>query len=216
MPVSDHRPAARGAAWRLNALFLGLTASLIGYFMVWLPGPDAGLQLIGIEVGEWIKFLGVGRGRDWFYLPPIVIGLTIALMAATWPNQRPATWLARALAVAVALLAFPAVAAIQLEPPAEWLARLLGIGAVVVVAALGALVSARAPAARWPWLLIAIVALLGLALPTMQYLAVRPVAEAMMKRSLGVGPGVWLNGIGWLLVGAAALLEWRARRAGGK
>ena len=84
---------------RLNLLFLGLTAILAGYFMVWLPGPSAGLQLIGIEVGEWIKFLGIGAGRNWFYLPPIVIGLTLALLAATWPNGRIQTWMARGLAV---------------------------------------------------------------------------------------------------------------------
>ena len=53
------RPAAR---WRppsrLGLLALGLTAIFIGYFLVWLPGPGAGLSLIGVEVGEWIKFLG--------------------------------------------------------------------------------------------------------------------------------------------------------------
>jgi hypothetical protein len=209
--TTDKSRVPGGAAWWLNALFLGLTAMLIGYFMVWLPGPAAGLQLIGIELGEWIKFLGVGRGRDWFYLPPIVIGLIIALLAATWPNGRLATWLARGLAVAVALLAFPAVAAIQLEPRSEWLPRLLGIGLVLLVAALGAVVSARTPAARWPWLVIALVALAGLVLPTAQYLAVRPVAEAIMQRPLGIGPGLWLNGLGSLLAAAAALLEWRAR-----
>ncbi len=209
--MSANQPTGRQPAWRINVIFLGLTAMLIGYFMIWLPGPAAGLQLIGLELGEWIKFLGVGRGRDWFYLPPIGIGLVIALLAATWPNRRPATWLARGVAAAVALLAFPAVAAIQLEPRGEWLARLLGIGVVVVVAALGAVVAARAPGSRWPWLLIAIVALVGLVMPTGQYLAVRPVAEAIMRRPLGIGPGIWLNGGGALLVAAVAFLEWRAR-----
>lgn len=212
MLTPDNGPAARRAAWRLNVLFLGLTAILIGYFMVWLPGPAAGLQLIGIEIGEWIKFLGVGNRRDWFYLPPIVLGLTLALLAATWPNRRPATWLARAVAVAVALLAFPAVAAIQLEPRGEWLARVVWIGAVLVVAALSALVAARQPNVRWPWLLIGVVALVGLLLPTVQYWAVRPMAEAIMRRPLGIGPGVWLNAAGSLMVAGAAFLEWRARR----
>lgn len=211
MPMPAKQPVDRRAAGRLNLLFVGLTAVLLGYFMVWLPGPAVGLQLIGIELGEWIKFLGVGGRRDWFYLPPIMIGLVLALLAATWPNGRPATWLARGLAVAVALLAFPAVAAIQLEPRGEWLPRLLGIGVVIVVAGLGAVVAARAPDSHWPWLLMGLVALMGLLLPTIQYLAVRPVAEAIMRRPLGVGPGVWLNGGGALLVAAAAFLEWRVR-----
>ncbi len=196
--------------FRLNLLFLGLTAIFVGYFIVWLPGPGAGLQLIGIEIGEWIKFLGVGAGRNWFYLPPIVMGTIVALLAAMWPNTRIQTWLARGLAIAIALLAFPAVAAIQMEPRSEWLARLLGIGWVIGLAGLGAIISRRAGDVRWLWLMVAITALVGALLPTMQYLAVRPLVEAALHRSLGIGPGVWLNAGGSLLVMAVALVEFRA------
>ena len=196
--------------FRLNLLFLGLTAIFVGYFIVWLPGPGAGLQLIGIEIGEWIKFLGVGAGRNWFYLPPIVMGTIVALLAAMWPNTRIQTWLARGLAIAIALLAFPAVAAIQMEPRSEWLARLLGIGWVIGLAGLGAIMSRRAGDVRWLWLMVAITALVGALLPTMQYLTVRPLVEAALHRSLGIGPGVWLNAGGSLLVMAVALVEFRA------
>ncbi len=96
---ADVRPAPTRTGFPLTPVFLGLTAILVGYFLVWLPGPSAGLRLIGIELGEWIKFLGVGSRRDLFYLPPIVVGLVLGLVAATWPNDRPQTWLARALAV---------------------------------------------------------------------------------------------------------------------
>lgn len=195
---------------RLNLLFLGLTAVFLGYFVVWLPGPGVGLQLIGIEVGEWIKFLGVGASRNWFYLPPIVMGTVLALLAGMWPNGRIQTWLARGLAIALALLALPAVAAIQLEPRSEWLARLVAIGWVIGVAGLGSVISRRAGDARPLWMIIAIVALLGALLPTMQYLAVRPLVEAALHRSLGIGVGVWLNAGGSLLVLAVALLEFRA------
>lgn len=195
---------------RLNLLFLGLTAIFLGYFVVWLPGPGVGLQLIGIEVGEWIKFLGVGASRNWFYLPPIVMGTVLALLAGMWPNGRIQTWLARGLAIALALLALPAVAAIQLEPRSEWLARLVAIGWVIGVAGLGSVISRRAGDARPLWMIIAIVALLGALLPTMQYLAVRPLVEAALHRSLEIGVGVWLNAGGSLLVLAVALLEFRA------
>lgn len=195
---------------RLNLLFLGLTAIFVGYFLVWLPGPATGLQLIGIEIGEWIKFLGVGRGRDLFYLPPIVLGLTLALLAATWPNERPQTWLARLIAVGLALLAFPAVAVIQLEPRGEWLPRLAMIAVVAVVAGIGALVARRNPRSLWPWLLIAIVALVGAILPTLQYVVVRPVVEEALRRSIGFGPGLWLNLVGSLIVAAVALAEFMA------
>lgn len=169
------------------------------------------MQLIGIEIGEWIKFLGVGPRRDLFYLPPIVLGLALALLAATWPNNRPQTWVARGLAVAVALLAFPAIAAIQLEPSSEWLFRLMLISVVVFVAAIGAAVAARAPGSLWPWLMMAIVTALGALLPTLQYLAVRPLVEEIMRRPIGIGLGVWLNAAGCLLAATMVLVEFAAR-----
>lgn len=197
-------------AFRLNLLFLGLTAIFVGYFMVWLPGPAAGLQLIGIELGEWIKFLGVGNRRTWFYLPPIVIGATLALLAATWPNGRRGAWWMRGLAVAVAMLAFPAIAAIQLEPPSEWLTRVLWIALVAFVVPAGALLSSRGAGARWSWPAIGLVALAGAVVPTLQYLAVRPAVEGILRQPVGVGVGVWLNAAGSLLVAAVAFAEWRA------
>jgi hypothetical protein len=189
-----------------------LTLIFIGYFQVWLPGPGAGLQLIGIEIGEWIKFLGVGSRRNYFYLPPIVLGLLIALLSALLPNGRWQTWVARGLAIAVALLAFPAIAAIQLEPASEWLARLLMIALVVILVALVSLFSVRSAGSSWPWFLMALVAVSGLVLPTIQYLAVRPVVEDVMQRDIGIGPGLWLNLFGCLIVMAVSLFEFAAGR----
>jgi hypothetical protein len=197
---------------RLNLLFLGLTAMFVGYFMVWLPGPSAGLQLIGVEIGEWIKFLGMGAGRDLFYLPPIALGLALALLAATWPNNRPRTWLARGLAVAVSLLAFPAIAAIQSEPASQWLARLLAIALVALVAVVGAIIAGRSPASAWPWLLMAVVILVGVILPTWQYFSVQSIVEAIMRRPIGIGAGVWMNAAGGGLAAAAAFSIFLATR----
>lgn len=205
MPTPSNPRPSPGSG-RLNLLFLGLTAIVVGYFLIWLPGPSAGLQLIGIEVGEWVKFLGVGPHRDWFYLPPIVAGMTIALLAAMWPNDRLRTWLGRCLAVAVALPAFPAIAAIQMEPRSEWLARLLLIGLVLVTAVLGAWWGGRGRRI-WIWAAMVITALAGLVLPTAQYVAVRPVVEAILLYPIGIGPGVWLNVAGSALVACIAALE---------
>lgn len=198
-----------------NLLFLGLTAILTGYFLVWLPGPGVGLQLIGIEIGEWIKFLGVGLGRDWFYLPPIVIGLTLGLLAAKWPNDRLQTWLARGLAVAVALLAFPAIASIQLEPPIQWLFRLVMIGLVIIMTVVGVLIAGQDGSdPPWIWLAMAAIALLGAILSTVEYIVVKPVVEEITNRPIGIGPGVWLNIGGSLLVASAAIAQsYLTRRA---
>ncbi len=194
-----------------SLLTLGLTAIFVGYFLVWLPGPAAGLRLIGVEIGEWIKFLGVGRARDLFYLPPVALGLLIALWTMTWsPGQPPAwrAWAARGLAVAVALLAFPAVESILNEPRGEWLARLAAVGLAVLTAALSGFAN-RAPNARWVWPLMAVVALVAAILPTWQYFAVRPVVIDILHQPVGVGPGVWVNALGGLLVAAVCLAEWQ-------
>jgi hypothetical protein len=193
-------------------LFLGLTGVFVAYFLVWLPGPSAGLQLIGLEIGEWIKFLGVGGRRDIFYLPPITLGLTLALLAATWPNDRPQTWAMRALAVGVSLLAFPAIAAIQLEPVGEWLPRLMLIVAVAVVGGIGAVRVARVPTPYWPWLWMALIALFGALLPTVQYLTVRPVVGEILRRPIAIGLGVWLNFAGCLLVAIMSYMEYESAR----
>ena len=198
---------------RRDGLALGLTAIFIAYFLVWLPGPGAGLSLIGVELGEWIKFLGVGPQRNWFYAPPIALGLLLALWTALWPNRRWQTWLVRALAVAVALLAFPAIAAITAEPPSEWLLRLALIGGVVAAAGLAALLAGRGGAGRravWP--VMAAVAIAGAAGPAWAYLGVRPVVAAALRQPVGIGPGVWLNVLGGALVAALCLLAWRAGR----
>lgn len=195
---------------RLDLLALGLTAIFIGYFLVWLPGPGVGLSLIGVELGEWIKFLGFGPRRDWFYAPPIVLGLLLALWTATWPNSG-RTWLARGLAVAVALLAFPSVAAVTAEPRSEWLLRLGLIGVVAVVAVAVALPVARR-GSRWAWAAMAVVALVGAIGPTWHYLAARQVMAAALRQPVGIGPGVWLNALGCLLVVGMCLAELIAGR----
>jgi hypothetical protein len=187
-----------------SLLPVGFTAVFTAYFLVWLPGPAAGLQFIGVEIGEWIKFLGVGLGRNWFYVPPITLGLMLALVPLTWPPRRWQNWAARGLGVAVSLLAFPAVEAIRFEAASEWRPRLLLIGAVALVAVLTGL------AERWtlpgwlPWLFLAVLGVVGAVFPFWFYGQVRPLVSQAVGLPVGIGPGVWLNGVGHLLVTAVA------------
>lgn len=203
--------ATRALRSRLNdqlLLILGLTAVFTGYFTVWLPGPAAGLRFIGLEMGEWIKFLGVGMSRNLFYLPPITLGLIIALWSACWPNHRRQTWMVRGVAFAVSLLAFPAWEDFHGPSQIEYLLRIWLIGAVGLVALLAAgwrKMKQRPFTTTFPWLLMAIVSLFGLVLPTWIYTAVKPVVEQSLQMSLGVGVGVWLNGVGHLLITAVCL-----------
>ncbi|MFZ0547082.1 MAG: hypothetical protein WAM60_16675, partial [Candidatus Promineifilaceae bacterium] len=65
-------------------LWVGFTFILAGYLMVWLPQPVVGLSLLGVEMGEWVKFLpqiqaGLLPDRNLFYLPPILLGLMMVV-----------------------------------------------------------------------------------------------------------------------------------------
>lgn len=190
-------------------VFIGLTAALIGYFVVWLPGPAAGLRLIGVEIGEWIKFLGVGTRRNLFYIPPVALGLILALLTSDWPNGRWQTWFARLLAILISLLAFPAVASITLEPSSEWVVRLAMIALVGLAGLASSIASSRTGTSRVIWAAIGLVAVVGLVGPTWQYFAVRPVVEEILRHRVGIGLGLWLNTIGFAMIVLATLLALR-------
>lgn len=185
---------------------LGLTAVFLAYFSVWLPGPSAGLRFIGLEMGEWIKFLGVDMSRNLFYLPPITLGLLMALWTAMWPNRRWQTWMMRGLAVAVSLLAFPAWEDFRGPAQIEYMPRIWLIGVVIAVVLIAAVWSQiRQGNNPFLWLLMALIGILGAILPLWIYTAVLPVVEQSLQMSLQIGPGVVLNGVGHLLVTAVSL-----------
>lgn len=183
---------------------LAFTAILLGYLLVWLPQPVAGLSFIGLEMGEWVKFLPqvqsgeILPGRNLFYLPPITLGLMMALWTANWPNRRWQTWLARGLAVLVSALAFPAIEAIRYEPATEWWLRLALVGLVALVAVTIGFWSRRLLQLSGPLMLL--LGLIGAVLPTWAYLAVQPVISQLFSRPVDVGPGLWLNLGGHLMV----------------
>lgn len=207
------------------ALRLGFTAILVAYFLVWLPQPVAGLSFIGLEMGEWVKFLPQIRSgeivpvRDLYYLPPITLGLMIALWTADWPNRRWQSWAARAVAVGVAFLSFPAIEAILEEAPDQWALRLQLILLVLLVTVLSSQFH-RLPESlsfTLSWLLIVLIALLGATLPTWAYLAMQPAFGQLLGSDVGIGPGVWLNAIGHFVIvgiGLFVLLDQRMRDNG--
>lgn len=202
---------------------VGFTLILLGYLLVWLPQPLAGLSFIGLEMGEWVKFLPevrtgqIAAGRNLFYLPPITLGLMLALWTSGWPNRRWQSWAMRAVAVMVAMLASPAVEAILQEGSDQWLGRVLMILLVLAVALSIPFLDRlpRSSGVAVAWVVMIGLAVIGLVLPTWAYLAVRPAVAQLFDRSVGVGPGVWLNGAGHLLVGVATLLlvagQWKLR-----
>lgn len=204
------KPDRRARLW----LHLGLTAVFIGYFSVWLPNEAAGLSFLGFEISEWVKFLPdvrngtIGWSRDLFYFPPIALALILMALTAGWDNHQWSTWGQRALAVGTSLLALPSLEAVRFEGAGEWRTRLLLVG-FVVVAAVVMPFAGRILVRRWRGI-VAALALAGIWLPTATYLAVRPAVADALRAPVGIGPGVWLNAIGFLAVLIVAL----APRAG--
>lgn len=187
---------------RQTLFLLSFTMIFMGYLIVWLPGPSAGLQLLGFEMGEWTKFFGLGVKRNWFYLPPLTLALMMLFFTAGWQNGRCQTWLFRGAAVAVSLLAFPALEDLR-TGEGVYLSRVAGIGLVAAVAGLLLLFGGQ----KRPWLprlgwgFMALAGLVGLVWPTLIYGEVRPYASELMGVTLGYGPGFWLN-----LLGHAAVI----------
>lgn len=192
-------------------LLLALTAVFIGYLMVWLPGPSAGLQFLGVEMGEWTKFLGMDTRRNVFYLPPITLSTILLLLTLTWSPHRWQTWVWRGIAVAISLLAFPAWEDLRGTTSYEYTPRVLWIGLVILVAVVVSVVGwrwgKRPLLHKLSWLFIFLVSVAGALLPTWAYWQVKTAVEPLFGLAVGVGWGVWLNGVGQLLIAGFSLTQ---------
>lgn len=191
-------------------LILGFTAVFVGYLSVWLRGPGVGLSFLGVEMGEWFKFLGLGPRRDLFYLPPITLGLMLAVWTMTWPATEGFDWRAwtvRALAVFVSLLAVPAVEDISGPVREQYILRVVLIGLVILVALLSGFWRPVGPWRRLPWLLIAALALISALLPSWLYLQVQPFLSNILGVPVSAGLGLWLNVLGNALIVITSLSQ---------
>ena len=193
--------------WFQILLLAGFTAVFIGYLAVWLPGPAAGLSFIGVEMGEWIKFMGMGPTRNWFYWPPIGLGLMLAIWTVGWPNQRWQTWAMRGVAMAISLLSFPALEDLTGPTSSEYTPRVWGIGFVIIVAFISGLLGRWPQIVRLKWLVIVLLALMGYILPSWVYGQARIAVSEVLDLPIGVGVGIWLNRFGHIAVLLAGLKQ---------
>jgi hypothetical protein len=207
------------------ALKVGFTSILLGYFLVWLPHDAAGLSFIGLEMGEWTKFLpNVQQGqypadRIFFYIPPITLGLLLVAWTMDWSNRRWKTRMMRGVAVLVSLLAFPSLESIRFESTDQWLPRLLLVMVVLVSAILCG--QANRLSKRMIDIIqsasFAFLGLLGAILPMWSFLVLRPEIASIFGASTGVGLGLWLNTAGHLIiagVGGYGLYTFSRERTG--
>jgi hypothetical protein len=207
---------ARWAKWLipLAGLF-----TLAGYFGPWVDHQVAGLVITGLDLGEYVKFLPTVRAgsltvwREGFYIPLVAVSFSQsfypfrAALRYSWPI--------RALMLAVAI-----IAALNLLPPAWTPARL---ATPEFRAQSVALLLALAAVALSPWLALLpgrlvgslCILLCGLAIwfPVHGFLTVLPGIAALYNHPLQPGWGMFVMGLGLLLLGlATGMAGWLGRK----
>jgi len=177
---------------------IGWCLAAIGFLGPWVSHPTAALSLTGVDMAEFVKFLpGVLDGslrltRQWFYLPPFAITVSIALLIGS--HSLHYTKLLQALGL---LLAIPV--SLQLLPPAwspstlitaEFRAQTIALGIGWLLLASFWLLR-RLPS----WLLGSLSAALSwisLVLPVWQFLIAKQAIDEVYGVPPGAGWGLFL------------------------
>lgn len=190
----------------------GVALTLVGYFAPWIDHASAGLAILGIDLGEYVKFLApvlTGEMQIWregFYLPLLAVSLALSLYAFR-DEMRHALWLR------VAMLLVAGVAALNMLPPA-WSPGLLRTAefrmqTLWIVLALGALATSPLLALlpRWlPPLVVMPLALGGLWFSISQFIALLPAIETLYNHALTPAWGMWVMGAGLVALASGSLL----------
>lgn len=202
-------------------LFFGWILTSIGYYGEWIAHPTSALTLSGPDMAEFVKFLpAVMDGslsviRQLFYLPPLVVSVTVALLIGSPRLTVPAY--ARAVAL---ILAIPV--SLQMLPPAwsvaslrspEFMPQTLALIGSWILLALFWLVG-RVPL-LWSGLVVAALGLVSLALCAWHIALIKPAINAVYGMAPGIGWGFWVSMVGLMvlsLVGFALAIRNRDRR----
>ena len=189
---------------------LGWLLATVGYFGPWIAHETAALTLSGVDLGEFVKFLPVGESvrvvRQLFYLPPLAVVVSIALLIGSRRLGFP--WLLRLLLL---LLAVPVSQ--QLLPPAwspgslltaEFRLQTLALAACWLLLA-GFWLLGRLPP-RLAGVLSAALALAATILPAWQFLTIKPAIDAVYGTPPAAGWGFFVCLAGLVAVAAAGIV----------
>ena len=186
----------------------GLVLWAAGYWGAWVPHKDVGLVILGIDLGEYVKFLPQVRSgqlhlwREGFYLPALALSVSISFLV--WRRELPVPeW----LRVVLTLLAFPP--AFAMLPPV-WTPALMLHSVdfrqqtmAIVLAVLAAIASPllgrlhRRVAAVFLGMLLSLSAIV----PLYQFHLLFPFLAGIYREHISVGYGIWL-----MLVSLAVLM----------
>ena len=194
------------------SLFAGLVLLALGYWGAWLPHPAAGLNILGIDLPEYVKFVPavqtgqISLDRLIFFAPLLALALGLILVGTLRRPDLPA-W----LRVPVVLLAIPT--ALAMLPPAwtppllrtpEFRAQTLWIGMIVVLAALSPLLRRFLPDAVRGIVFVALALFVFPALAA--YLRLLPALETLYGTAVKTGAAFYLVAAGAVCLGIGGLL----------
>ncbi len=196
--------------WRW-LLLAGASITLLGYWGPWVDHAVAGLVVIGLDLGEYVKFLPQVRSgeislwREGFYLPLFTVSLTLSLFAF---RREPAYhWLVQGGVVGVAM-----VVSLNMLPPAwsppvlqtpEFRLQVMGIG-VCLAAGLFSPFLALLP--RLPvGILCAVLAGAAAWLPARGFVAVLNPIAGLYGHPITPGWGMFVLLLGLMALGGSAL-----------
>jgi hypothetical protein len=196
----------------LALLFLAL-----GYWGRWIAHPAAGLNILGVDLPEYVKFVPEARygvipiNRLVFFAMPAALALGLILFASS--RMRVPVWLrglAGALAIPVALSMLPPAWTPGLLMTPEFRTQTIVIMALMAAVFLIPLWKQLIP----DWLRGIFFILAGLLpLPALSaFFKLMPALEKLYNHPLRSGPGVWWTVAGMtLMVGAGVLFAVSAR-----
>ena len=189
---------------------VGWVLAAVGYFGPWIAHKTAALTLTGVDLGEFVKFLPLDESlqviRQVFYLPPLIVVLTIALLVGSRRLGFP--WPLRLLML---ILAVPV--SLQLLPPAwspaslltsEFRLQTLALGLCWLLLA-GFWLLGRLPP-RLAGFLSGGLALSAVLLVAWQFLSVKPAIDAVYGTPPFTGWGFWVCLAGLVVVTAAGVI----------
>lgn len=205
-----------------SGLPVAALVALAGYWLPWLAGPAAALQLNAYELSEWVTFLPgvfIGElpfGRLSFLLPSACLAGLFAIAAArarqapprgwlgAWWPEGPLGWGLVALAglcVAAVFPYYPYLLTAYADPAAGF--QMQFYVAVAATLALPLLVVAPDDVASLAQIALAVT---GAALSAWLVWAVQPAAAEVLGQPWPLGPG---GGVAVIGFGLAALNGWR-------
>ena len=187
-----------------------MAIGLAGYYGPWVPHRAAGLVVVGLDLGEYVKFLpqvasgAVRLHRELFYLPLLAGSVSGALFASRRALPSWGRTLSALAAIPLALAMLPPAWNPAVLATAEFRIQVIAIAVCLLLIMPGIFLTRHLPD-RQALAIIAMLAAAAAVIPAWEFLKVRPEIEQLYTHALPLGWGWWATLLGNLSASAVAL-----------